>query len=142
MANSRWVALAETNIVTRVNTKAIAENTNHHSGYCHHLTKEDGENWVIMLANTMQGKAISIARTAKKRRIFSGIIFLLIIQNPNTPIASKAATDCNVTLKICIRLNPNGARIKGIRCQLRLRCSQRQYVHHPFSFLILSSISS
>jgi hypothetical protein len=80
----------------------MAENTNHHSGYCHHLIKDDGENCVIMLTNTIQGKAISIARTARNRRIFSGMIFLLIIQNPNTPIASKAATDCKVTLKICI----------------------------------------
>jgi hypothetical protein len=102
-ANSRREAFAEINIVIRVNRKEAAENINHQSGYCHHLTKEDGENWVMMLANTMQGKAISIARTARKRRIFSGIIFLLMIQNPNTPMASKAATDCNVTLKICIR---------------------------------------
>ncbi len=101
-ANSRREALAEINIVTRVNRKAMAENTNHHSGYCHHLKKEDGENCVIRLANTMQGKAMSIARIARNRRTFSGIIFLLMIQNPNTPIASRAATDCKVTLKICI----------------------------------------
>jgi hypothetical protein len=94
--------MAETNTLTRLNARAMAENANHHSGYCHHLIKDDGENWIIMLTNTIQGKAISIARTARNRRIFSGMICLLIIQNPNTPIASKAATDCNVTLKICI----------------------------------------
>jgi hypothetical protein len=55
-----------------------------------------------MLANTIQGKAISIARIARNRRIFSGIICRLMIQNPSTPIARRAATDCNVILKICI----------------------------------------
>lgn len=111
MANSRRVALAEINIPTRLNMRAMDENTNHHSGYCHHLIKDDGENWVMMLTNTIQGKAISIARTARKRRIFSGIMFLLMIQNPNTPIASKAATDCNVTLNICILSEARGSHL-------------------------------
>jgi len=103
MANSRWGAFAETNIVTKLNIRAIAEKTSHQRGSCHQFVEEDGENCVTMLANTMQGKAISIARIAKNRRIFSGIICRLMIQNPSTPIARRAATDCKVILKICIR---------------------------------------
>jgi Txe/YoeB family toxin of toxin-antitoxin system len=66
-----------------------------------------------MLANTIQGKAISIARIARNRRIFSGIICRLMIQNPSTPIARRAATDCKVILKICIlNLFPVQVRVK------------------------------
>jgi hypothetical protein len=50
----------------------------------------------------MQGKAISIARIARNWRMFSGITCRLIIQNPNNPMAKRAATDCKVILKICI----------------------------------------
>src|SRR3990172_10242310 len=102
MANSRRVAFAETNVAARLNIKETAENANHQSGYCHHLMEDDGENCVMMLANTMEGKAMSIARIARNWRIFSGIICRLIIQNPNTPIARRAATDCKVILKISI----------------------------------------
>jgi hypothetical protein len=90
------------NIVIRLKIRAIDEKTSHHSGYFHQLREEDGENCVIMLANTMQGKAISIARTARNWRIFSGIICRLIIQNPIKPMTKRATTDCKVTLKMCI----------------------------------------
>jgi hypothetical protein len=113
MANSLRVVLSETNMATRLNIRAIAEKINHHSGYCHQLVEDDGENCVMMLANTIQGNAMSIARIARNRRIFSGIICLLIIQNPSTPIASKAATDCKVMLKICI---PNRSLVKPRVC--------------------------
>ena len=89
-------------MAARLIIKAIAEKTNHHSGYCHHLIEDEGENCVMMLANTMEGKAISIARIARNWSIFSGIMCRLIIQNPSTPIARRAATDCKVTLKTCI----------------------------------------
>ena len=102
MANSRRVALAETNMVIRLNIRIIAENANQYSGYCHQLIEDEGENWLIMLTNTIQGKAMSIARTARNWRIFSGMIRRLIIQKPSKPIAKRAATDCSVILKTCI----------------------------------------
>jgi hypothetical protein len=52
----------------------------------------------------------------------------LIIQNPNKPIASKAATDCNVTFKICI-LNWSLAQPRAHENRKRsfMLCSTRTY---------------
>ena len=80
----------------------MAAKRNHHIGNCHQPGYSAGEKLTSMLEKTRQGRAISMASRVSKPRTFSGMIPLLAIQNPMSPIPRSTSTDCSTMIKISI----------------------------------------
>ena len=97
------------------------QNPIHHNGICHQPGLRSGEKSLIRLESVRQGTAISIDSEDKKPSVSVVTRFLPIIQKPNNPMPSNAATAWNVTKNtsmLCdyLRLDKSmGTRLKQAR---------------------------